>query len=206
MFVCTHNSTVGHLMCRHAVFVFRSAPIIGYFTAGYRPGMCTTVSFKQTSRHRGKSFTFSAAPIYTQPECEWQRCGWGLGRCSGRALGKLHDVHLATGHGAHYHSRTWSHQRTKEKGKHSAEVPPSAGLQAPQQSHKTQKADTRTSPNKHKRGHYTTNTNSPKSTEMQSVVPSFAKAALASATEDTTSCISRHTDCDLLYCRTYLII
>lgn len=46
MFVCIHNSTVGHLMCRHAVFVFRSAPIIGYFTAGYRPGMCTTVSFK----------------------------------------------------------------------------------------------------------------------------------------------------------------
>lgn len=156
MFVCTHNSTGGHLMCWHAAFAFRSAPIIGYFTAGYRPGVCTPVSFNSTPKHRGKSFTFSAAPIYTQPECEWQGCGWGLGRCSGRALGKLRDVHLATGHTAHYHSRTWSHQRTEEKGKHSAEVPPSARLQAPQPSHKTQKADTRTSSNKHKRGHYTT--------------------------------------------------
>ena len=40
---------------------------------------------------------------------------WGLGRCSGRALGELQDVHLAAGHRAHYHSRTWSHQRTEER-------------------------------------------------------------------------------------------
>lgn len=112
---------------------FPVGSIIGYFPAGYRPGMCTAVFLKSTSRHRGKSFTFSAVPIYTQPECERRKCGWGLHHCSGRAQGKLHDVHLATGHGAHYHSRTWSHQRTKEKGKHSAEVPPSARLRAPQQ-------------------------------------------------------------------------
>lgn len=40
---------------------------------------------------------------------------WGLGCCYGRALGKLQDVHLAAGHRAHYHSRTWSHQRAEER-------------------------------------------------------------------------------------------
>lgn len=39
----------------------------------------------------------------------------GRGHSSGRALGKLQDVHLAAGHRAHYHSRTWSHQRTEER-------------------------------------------------------------------------------------------
>lgn len=129
MFVSTQNSKEGHLTCRHALFVFWSAP----FTAGYHPGMCTTIFLKKTSRLRGKSFMFFVVPIYTQPEFEWRKHGWGSHCCSGKALGKLHDVHLATGHGAHYHSMTWSHQRTEEKGKHSAEVPLSARLQAPQQ-------------------------------------------------------------------------
>ncbi|CAB1460043.1 unnamed protein product [Pleuronectes platessa] len=40
---------------------------------------------------------------------------WGLGLSSGSALGELQDVHLAAGHGAHYHSRTWSHQRTEKR-------------------------------------------------------------------------------------------
>lgn len=39
----------------------------------------------------------------------------GQGHSSGRALGKLQDVHLAAGHRAHYHSRTWSHQRAEER-------------------------------------------------------------------------------------------
>lgn len=39
----------------------------------------------------------------------------GLGHCSGSAVGELQDFHLAAGHSAHYHSRSWSHQRTEER-------------------------------------------------------------------------------------------
>lgn len=74
----------------------------------------------------------------------------GHGHSSGRALGKLQDVHLAAGHRAHYHSRTWSHQKDWGKGKHSVEVPLSAGLQAHPQTH-AQKAAC-----KHTHGHPST--------------------------------------------------
>lgn len=60
----------------------------------------------------------SASPFFCASVCVVVvRCGGGggLGCCSGRALGELQDVHLAAGHRAHYHSGTWSHQRTKER-------------------------------------------------------------------------------------------
>lgn len=55
------------------------------------------------------------APSCLQRVCVQRRCGGGLGLCSGSAPGELQDVHLAAGHKAHYHSRTWSHQRTEER-------------------------------------------------------------------------------------------
>lgn len=61
----------------------------------------------------------SASPFFCASVCVVVvRCGGGgggLGCCSGRAPGELQDVHLAAGHRAHYHSGTWSHQRTKER-------------------------------------------------------------------------------------------
>lgn len=53
----------------------------------------------------------ASTAVFAECVCVW----WGLGCCYGRALGKLQDVHLAAGHRAHYHSRTWSHQRTEER-------------------------------------------------------------------------------------------